>query len=319
MLQGAHDFRIRLHRITDESFSIMKLSRDSEHEFPLRVAEGYDERATGAFLSSILPLSCGVRRKADAEGGFPAPNTASYTLWDLYIPAFSCPFPVFRVGVMGDGGKWICGLERATHHRDCIIYSMGVEHQSSFEQAMLHQSEDCQVYGFDFSVSEWGPELRADTAVNACAHFFPYKIGATDNHTADPKEYSLCVLFPRYTATIPLHTNRTALTHARTQIDIKDSEFRALKAVIESFKGGPLPFGQMQIEIHVDFDPDHVKTIGEFDAWWSMLEDAGLCPFWTELNVLDANIYLRGPRRFGSSPDSASRLRQKGLVTRWVI
>jgi hypothetical protein len=45
--------------------------------------------------------------------------------------------------------------------------------------------------GFDFSVTEWGPELRADTAVNSRAHFFPYKIGAVDNHAASPKEYSL--------------------------------------------------------------------------------------------------------------------------------
>jgi hypothetical protein len=111
---------------------------------------------------------------------------------------------------MGDGGKWVCGLERATHHPNCVIYSMGVERQSSFEQEILRQSLDCQVYGepriparipqhppnvdpagFDFSVSEWGPELRADTEVNARAHFFPYKIGAVDNHDATPKEYSL--------------------------------------------------------------------------------------------------------------------------------
>ncbi|KAF7375763.1 hypothetical protein MSAN_00465900 [Mycena sanguinolenta] len=200
-------------------------------------------------------------------------------------PPSPAPFPVFRVGVMGDGGKWVCGLERATHHPNCVIYSMGVERQSSFEQEMLHQSKDCQIWGFDFSVSEWGPELRADTAVNARAHFFPYKIGAADNHTADPKEYSLQGIMKE-------------LGHEFIdvwKIDIEGSEFRALKAVIESFKGQPLPFGQMQIEIHVDFDPDHVNTIGEFDEWWTMLEDAGLRPFWTELNVLDANIYRRGP------------------------
>ncbi|KAJ6488837.1 methyltransferase domain-containing protein [Mycena sanguinolenta] len=181
-------------------------------------------------------------------------------------------------------GKWICGLERAAHHRECFIYSMSVEHQSSFEQAMLHQSADCQVYGFDFSVSEWGPELRADTAVNACAHFFPYKIGAADNHTADPKEYSLQGIMRE-------------LGHDFVdvwKIDIEGSKFCALKAVIESFKGDSLPFGQMQIEIHVEFDPDHIKTIGEFDVWWTMLEDAWLRPFWTELNVFDANVYRRG-------------------------
>jgi hypothetical protein len=45
--------------------------------------------------------------------------------------------------------------------------------------------------GFDFSVSEWGPELRGGNKVNARAHFYPYKIGAVDRHDADSKEYSL--------------------------------------------------------------------------------------------------------------------------------
>ncbi|KAG8780357.1 hypothetical protein FRC16_003161, partial [Serendipita sp. 398] len=37
---------------------------------------------------------------------FPEPNSNFYTMWDFFIPAFSCPFSVTRVGTMGDGGKW---------------------------------------------------------------------------------------------------------------------------------------------------------------------------------------------------------------------
>ncbi|KAF8172559.1 methyltransferase domain-containing protein [Mycena galopus ATCC 62051] len=216
---------------------------------------------------------------------FPEPYTDTYSLWDFYQPAFSCPFPVYRVGTMGDGGKWVCGLDRAIKHKNCVIYSMGVERQSSFEQEVLRESKACQVYGFDFSVSEWGPELRADTEVNDRAHFFPYKIGAVDDHTVTPKQYSLQGIMKE-------------LGHDFIdiwKIDIEGSEFAALTAVIESFKGKPLPFGQMQIEIHLSFAPDYVKTVGEFDKWWTMLEDAGLRPFWTELNLLDVNVVRRGP------------------------
>ncbi|KAK7050659.1 Methyltranfer-dom domain-containing protein [Favolaschia claudopus] len=221
---------------------------------------------------------------------FPDPYAASYTLWDLYQPVFSCPWPVYRVGTMGDGGKWVCGLHRATHHtphtkRPCVVYSMGVEKQSSFEQEVLHQGEGCEVFGFDFSVREWGPELRADTAVNSRAHFFPYKIGATDRHDVTPKEYSLQGIMKE-------------LGHEFIdiwKIDIEGSEFNALRAVLESFKGKPLPFGQMQIEIHLNFGPSYIKTIGQFDDWWTMLEDAGLRAFWTELNLLDVNVIRRGP------------------------
>ncbi|KAJ7868905.1 methyltransferase domain-containing protein [Mycena leptocephala] len=239
-----------------------------------------DDRGTQCTRVGLLSQVAASNELNFVSYRFPLPNTASYTLWDLYGPAFSCPFPVYRVGTMGDGGKWVCGLERATHHRNCVIYSMGVERQSSFEQEVLRQSPDCQVYGFDYSVSQWGPELLADTEVNGRAHFFPYKIGAVDNHDVTPKEYSLQGIMKE-------------LGHDFIdiwKIDIEGSEFSALAAVIESFKGQPLPFGQMQIEIHLD-----IEQVGPFDKWWTMLEDGGLRPFWTELNLLDVNSVRRGP------------------------
>jgi hypothetical protein len=30
-----------------------------------------------------------------------------------------------RIGTLGDGGKWVCGLERLEDKKDCIIYSVG--------------------------------------------------------------------------------------------------------------------------------------------------------------------------------------------------
>ncbi|KAJ7607687.1 methyltransferase domain-containing protein [Roridomyces roridus] len=205
----------------------------------------------------------------------------SYILWDFFIPAFSCPFPVSRVGDMGDGGKWVCGLERATHQSSCVIYSMGVDKQSSFEKEVLEQGKDCQVYGFDFSVSDWGPQLRGDAQFSSRTHFYPWKIGAVDNHAANPKEYSLQGIMKELG-----HDFIDIL-----KIDIEGSEFEALKSVIESFKGQPLPFGQLQIELHIGWSG--VNTVGALDDFWTMLEDAGLRPFWTELNLL-ALMWLGG-------------------------
>ncbi|KAJ7041163.1 methyltransferase domain-containing protein [Mycena alexandri] len=232
------------------------------------------------------------RRDIASSGGedrlsFPEPDKgpAGYTLWDFFLPAFSCPFPVHRVGTLGDGGKWVCGLERAVGQPECVVYSMGVERQSSFEQAVLHQAERCHVYGFDFSVSKWGPELLADTAVNDRAHFFPYKIGATDDHDASPKQYTFRGIMKE-------------LGHSFVdiwKIDIEGSEFPTILAIIESFNGEPLPFGQMQIEIHIGYTADAKNTIRLFQDWWTKLEDAGLRPFWTELNLPYVNYFRRGP------------------------
>ncbi|KAJ7260905.1 methyltransferase domain-containing protein [Mycena haematopus] len=207
----------------------------------------------------------------------------SYTLWDfLSRRSAAC---LVRIRTLGDGGKFVCGFERAVAQPECVVYSMGVERQSTFEQAVLHQSDNCQVYGFDYSVSQWGPDLLEDTAVSPRAHFFPYKIGGTDNHDASPKEYTLAGIMKE-------------LGHTFVdiwKIDIEGSEFSALRDVIRSFEGQPLPFGQMEIEIHIGHIWEGMQTIGLFDEWWTMLEDAGLRPFWNELNAPHVNGVRQGP------------------------
>ncbi|KAJ7160712.1 methyltransferase domain-containing protein [Mycena filopes] len=220
------------------------------------------------------------------QPSFPDPDKgpALYTLWDFFVVAFSCPFSVSRIGTLGDGGKWVCGFERALSQPKCVVYSMGVERQSSFEQAVLHQSEHCQVYGFDFSVSQWGPELLADSAVNERAHFFPFKIGATDDHDASPKQYTFPGIMKEFGHTFV----------DIWKIDIEGSEFSTLLDIIDSFNGEPLPFGQMQIEIHIGY-LGQMNTVRQFQDWWAKLEDAGLRPFWTELNLFDVNVNQRGP------------------------
>jgi hypothetical protein len=75
---------------------------------------------------------------------------------------------------MGDGGKWVCGLERyaepfslmkkpkitnmRAHNRiaekpDCVVYSMGVNGESSFEAAVLERTSGCKIWGYDYSVA----------------------------------------------------------------------------------------------------------------------------------------------------------------------
>lgn len=49
-----------------------------------------------------------------------------YTIWDLIPPSYSCPVEIERIGRMGDGGKWICGLSQyEKSDKPCIVYSFG--------------------------------------------------------------------------------------------------------------------------------------------------------------------------------------------------
>lgn len=80
------------------------------------------------------------------------------------------------------------------------------------------------------------------------------------------------------------------------KIDIEGWEFDTLTTLVNSYRdmGQPLPFGQLQLEIHAWH-----KSFPEYLAFWENLESMGLRPFWTEPNLVYAN-YNRG-----GSPDLA--------------
>jgi len=69
-------------------------------------------------------------------------------------PSFHCEFAE-RIGVMGDGGKWVCDPERIrtavrSGQEKCLVYSVGSNGDFSFEQSVLDQiSYDCEIHTFD--------------------------------------------------------------------------------------------------------------------------------------------------------------------------
>ena len=72
------------------------------------------------------------------------------------------------------------------------------------------------------------------------------------------------------------------------KVDIEGWEFETLTALLRPYmeRGEPLPFGQLQLEVHA-----WGKTFEEFMNWWDTLENAGLRPFWTEVSAR-ASVYV---------------------------
>ncbi|MDI1488011.1 MAG: hypothetical protein OHK93_007285 [Ramalina farinacea] len=35
-----------------------------------------------------------------------------YVVWDFFNPSYTCPWDMERIGQLGDGGKWVCGLSK---------------------------------------------------------------------------------------------------------------------------------------------------------------------------------------------------------------
>ncbi|KAH8988086.1 methyltransferase domain-containing protein [Lactarius akahatsu] len=210
-----------------------------------------------------------------------------YTIWDFFVPAFQCPHRVQRVGTLGDGGKWVCGLDRVVKQDKCVIYSFGINGESSFESTLLKRAPGCEAWGYDYSVNSWGPEITGDPEVRDRAHFRPFALGGTNNHEDhdNPKYWTLDSLMD-----LNGHTFIDIL-----KIDIEGGEFDALTAFLSTHaaaEGDVLPVGQLQLEIHAREGHENFEY---FARWWAALEAAGLRPFWTEPNLVYINL-VRGVR-----------------------
>ncbi|KZV62012.1 hypothetical protein PENSPDRAFT_658464 [Peniophora sp. CONT] len=159
----------------------------------------------------------------------------------------------------------------------CVIYSIGVNDDSSFEAELLRRAPHCEVWGYDFSVSSWGPEITEDKDLAPRAHFHKWGLGGKDEHElGQPAMYTLKTLMEKNGHDfIDLF-----------KIDIEGAEFDALKSLMSSLEregADSVPFGQMQLEIHA-WAPHDGFTY--FMNWWESLERFGLRPFSFEPNLV---------------------------------
>lgn len=91
------------------------------------------------------------------------------------------------------GGKFVCGLPHVSDKRgrDLVLMSFGVERESSFELEVLERSQG-QAYLYDFSVKEYGPQLKQATAeIQSRAHFRSYGLGMVDEEVGGNQFYTL--------------------------------------------------------------------------------------------------------------------------------
>ncbi|KAI5476801.1 hypothetical protein MNV49_007258 [Pseudohyphozyma bogoriensis] len=209
----------------------------------------------------------------EALDPFPTSNPLPYyVLWNFFTPSFNCPFEMRRVGTIMDGGRWVCGLSRLQEDakrwggKNCILG------ESSFEAEILETTK-CKVYGYDYRATR----VHDNPAAKPRAFFFPYKIEAVDAHTADPPRWTLRNLMKAHG-----HKHISIL-----RVDVEGKEFGMLREIIADYrsKGEPLPFGQLQVEIHA-----LGKGVQEMVEWWEELEEAGLRAFMTEPNLVFANF-----------------------------
>ncbi|KAF9159269.1 hypothetical protein DFQ26_006740 [Actinomortierella ambigua] len=227
-----------------------------------------------------------TRRDAMLERqGFGSPRFSPWafpTVWWWYFqPAFTCPHEVQRIGTVADGGKWVCGFSLYEENREekCIVYSLGVNDDSTFEDEFL-QRTSCEIYAFDASVDGMANGL----ANNPRVHFQKVFVGKEDKVDGSGIQWkTLKTIMKEYG-----HTWVDVL-----KIDIEGGEYDTLGAVMADYAGAPaLPFSQLQLEMHLfKHGTSREINFGEFLKFFRRLEAAGLRPFWDEPNLLPTALH----------------------------
>ncbi|KAF4452505.1 hypothetical protein F53441_4666 [Fusarium austroafricanum] len=224
---------------------------------------------------------------------FPNDYIIPFNIFDFARPSFFCPHDLERIGSVGDGGKIVCGMTRyekecpgpssdSNPARELIVYSFGVNDDSSFEAELL-QRTNARIWGYDSSVNSWGPQILEHQYSRA--YFQKTMIGKVSDETNSPPKASIQDLMKR---------NGHSYVDI-VKMDIEGAEFDTLTSLMESIVGEhginanlTFPFGQLLVEIHFMNEPPPGVTIPKdlrsWMQWWSSLESLGLRPVSNEDN-----------------------------------
>jgi hypothetical protein len=200
------------------------------------------------------------------------------TVWDFLYPTFNCPYLLTRVGKVGDGGKWVCGMRELILQPNCVIYSFGVADEYSFEEELLRTAPNCRVRMYD------------PTSVPPASLLTIY---------GDRVSFTKLGMLGSGTSMIPeLRTVKNLMEENGDEfidilkVDVEGDEMVGLATAVADFPEA-LPFGQLQVEVHAFVFHDLRFTNLTFSSWRNMLEKNGLRTFSTELNLLiDSKLYM---------------------------
>lgn len=178
-------------------------------------------------------------------------------IWDFFPPNYNCPLKerFGRQARVGDGGKWVCGVETLLQRQGCMVYSFGSNGDTDFEEAVL-ATTNCEVHVFDPTL---GQEAFEKVSQQPKIHFHPVGLGPNDEQVqmkddtmtmGNKKGYTMDVL--------TLQTIMQSLNHKWIdvlKIDIEGFEYGVLQQLMKTSKS-QLPVTQLLVEFHYW---DHVQ------------------------------------------------------------
>ncbi|CAF1218268.1 unnamed protein product [Rotaria magnacalcarata] len=168
-------------------------------------------------------------------------NSPNMFFQDNYEPTFSCRFEQ-RLGINGDGGKWICDVYRLKKLKSCLIYSLGSNGEFSFENETKRLLPNCDIHTFD---------MKVFNCTNICT-FHQVKIGDGINETK-----TLRMLMSDFN-----HTQRSLDI---LKIDVEGSEYEFFDELFSKKDHVSENIRQILVEIHLSRILKQVNNVAVYD------------------------------------------------------
>uniref|UniRef100_A0A7S3XCQ9 Methyltransferase domain-containing protein n=1 Tax=Picocystis salinarum TaxID=88271 RepID=A0A7S3XCQ9_9CHLO len=197
--------------------------------------------------------------------------------YDFYEPEWVCESEV-RVGPaevnVGDGPKFVCGVEYLKEESDCLVYSIGSSYNFIFEEGMHKHAPNCELHIFDGTVNLTRRALPPELEENGFRfHNWNLQIhGGTDANG-----------FPSKTLEDTLETlAHVGKTIHVFKIDCEGCEYSVLPRLADMVTEGTIRVGQIQVEMH-GADAPKIQTL------FQVLRRAGFMIFHKERNHWGCN------------------------------
>lgn len=190
-----------------------------------------------------------------------------------FEPEFTCPHE-FRLGKLGDGGKWACDPHRIPKD-SCLIYSVGSNGKFEFEeQSKVHISESCEIHTFDLK-----PTFRRNGRTDNSLAEEASKFGVSFHHWGigtPSKKFPHMKTF-KETITDLHHEQKTI---DLMKIDCERCEYEQYRQWFQDWDELGMTIRQVMLEIHNSDYPDVIELMDAF-------QKAGYVMFHKEANYIN--------------------------------
>lgn len=173
-----------------------------------------------------------------------------------FEPEFTCPHE-FRLGKLGDGGKWVCDPHRITQTNEngkCLVYSIGSNGNFMFETAVFeHVSKDCEIHTFD--LKSYGRKKNfAEEANKVGVTFHHWGLGSPSRKFPNARPFKEIIVDLKHEqGTIDL-----------MKIDCEKCEYYQYQQWFKDWKELGMTVRQVLIELHNSDLPGIVDIFNEF-------------------------------------------------------